>query len=246
MPARARSDLFELDPAEFVAARDELARELKAQGQPDEAAAIRKLRRPTVAVWAVNQVARQDRTVVDALVSCAADARVAQREAIEQRNPERLREALAARRRAFAKVAKAARSVVEASGRSGDAQERDIDDVLNALIATDRMDDVFRSGALTTLPVAAEDAGDLLAAMADSMPEPQAPEPVRKPSKELVKARDAAEHLRAEAEDARRRVVEIEAELERVENELRVARKAQSSAERALERAEERVAKLDG
>src|SRR5262249_38111386 len=51
--------LFALDPNDFVTARDQRARELRKEGEKDEAAAVKALRRPTVPVWALNQVARQ-------------------------------------------------------------------------------------------------------------------------------------------------------------------------------------------
>ena len=50
--------LFALPPADFVAARDRLASELKKAGKKDEAAAVKALGRPAVSVFAVNQLAR--------------------------------------------------------------------------------------------------------------------------------------------------------------------------------------------
>ena len=52
-------DLFALPPAEFIAARDALAKRLKADGDATRAAEVKALRRPSVAAWAVNQVARR-------------------------------------------------------------------------------------------------------------------------------------------------------------------------------------------
>jgi hypothetical protein len=56
---QATSELYALPPEEFVKARDTRARELKADGKRDEADAVRKLRKPTLAAWAVNQLARE-------------------------------------------------------------------------------------------------------------------------------------------------------------------------------------------
>ena len=47
-------ELFTLPPEEFVAARDRLAAELKEAGKADEAAEVKRLRRPSVVAWAVN------------------------------------------------------------------------------------------------------------------------------------------------------------------------------------------------
>src|SRR6266542_1500668 len=76
--------LYELPPGEFVAARDELGRRLRAQPPDDRAAAerVRGLRRPTVAAWAVNQVARRHAELVAELVESGDRLHQAQRGAI--------------------------------------------------------------------------------------------------------------------------------------------------------------------
>src|SRR3954451_13945277 len=52
------NDLYGLPLAQFVPARNALAKELKAAGRRDEAAAVAKLAKATVAAWAANQVLR--------------------------------------------------------------------------------------------------------------------------------------------------------------------------------------------
>jgi hypothetical protein len=52
-------ELYALTPAEFTAARDERARLARQAGQRDEAAAIKKLARPTTSAWLVNQLSRE-------------------------------------------------------------------------------------------------------------------------------------------------------------------------------------------
>lgn len=61
--------LFELRPGEFVAARDRLATRLRAEGHRAEAAEIHALARPTVAAWAVNQLARREPEWTQALAT---------------------------------------------------------------------------------------------------------------------------------------------------------------------------------
>jgi hypothetical protein len=56
-PAEA-DGLYELDPADFIAGRGALAKELKATGEKDTAALVAKLRKPSPVAWALNQVAR--------------------------------------------------------------------------------------------------------------------------------------------------------------------------------------------
>src|SRR5215211_7413411 len=51
--------LYEVPPDEFVTERNALSRELRDAGRRDEAERVRQLRRPSLAVWAGNQLARQ-------------------------------------------------------------------------------------------------------------------------------------------------------------------------------------------
>jgi hypothetical protein len=50
-------ELYREHPEGFVAGRDELAKGLRADGDGDEAARVKKLRRPTAAAWAINRAA---------------------------------------------------------------------------------------------------------------------------------------------------------------------------------------------
>lgn len=74
--------LFALDPGQFVAARDQLAKRLRAEGQRDASAAVKKLRRPTVVAWALNQVARAHPDEVTKLAEAGAAVRRAQAAAL--------------------------------------------------------------------------------------------------------------------------------------------------------------------
>ena len=65
-------ELFAAPPDGFVAAREAIVKELKQAGRRDEAAVVHALRRPTVAVWGVNQMARARPDHLAALVSAGA------------------------------------------------------------------------------------------------------------------------------------------------------------------------------
>jgi hypothetical protein len=60
-------ELFVCPPSGFVEARNALARRLRAQGDREAAAEVSRLRRPTQSVWALNQTARQEAALVEAL-----------------------------------------------------------------------------------------------------------------------------------------------------------------------------------
>jgi hypothetical protein len=51
--------LYQVPPGEFTAARDELAKRLRDEGEREQAEEVKRLRKPPVAVWLVNRLARE-------------------------------------------------------------------------------------------------------------------------------------------------------------------------------------------
>lgn len=70
--------LFELPLDEFTAARNELAKRLKQNGDAAAAEQVRALAKPSVAAWVVNQLARRDTEAVRSLLNLTARLRSAQ------------------------------------------------------------------------------------------------------------------------------------------------------------------------
>jgi hypothetical protein len=64
--------LFSVRPADFVGERNATVKKLKAAGQREAAAAVEKLPRPTLSVWAVNQLARQEPNLLQQLAEATA------------------------------------------------------------------------------------------------------------------------------------------------------------------------------
>jgi len=64
--------LFSVRPADFVGERNATVKKLKAAGRRDDAATVEKLPRPTLSVWAVNQIARQEPALVRRLADATA------------------------------------------------------------------------------------------------------------------------------------------------------------------------------
>jgi hypothetical protein len=61
--------LFAAPPTEFIAERKRIAAALKSAGRRDDAKAIEKIPRPSLALWTVNQIARRDPALVRRLVA---------------------------------------------------------------------------------------------------------------------------------------------------------------------------------
>jgi hypothetical protein len=103
--------------AEFVARRTALARALR-PGDADAAAAVGKLRKPPVSVWAIDQLAVEHPDLVTEVLAAGADAREAQQAvAGGARNGEDLLLASARVREAVEAAVRAATTVLGRSGR---------------------------------------------------------------------------------------------------------------------------------
>ena len=76
----AAEELYGADPATFVAHRTELVKQARSTGDKALATQIGALRRPTVAAWYLNLLARSGATELDALIDLGATMRQAQAE----------------------------------------------------------------------------------------------------------------------------------------------------------------------
>jgi hypothetical protein len=80
---RRLDELYREHPDSFVSGRNQLAKELQAAGDRDEAARIKKLRRPTVAAWLVNRAALSSPSQVDEFAKASRGLEAAQERALE-------------------------------------------------------------------------------------------------------------------------------------------------------------------
>jgi hypothetical protein len=110
--------LYATVPTEFVAARNEVVKELRRAKERDDAALVAALRRPDWTDWALNVAAAQRAEAVDEFVSAAGDVRDAQTAAIEGRDGPDVRTALRTLRDRTADVIREAGAALEGAGRS--------------------------------------------------------------------------------------------------------------------------------
>ena len=195
--AEAMDELADAPPEDFVAARDELAKRLKTAGNADEAARVKKFRKPTVTQWVTDQVRRHHSDDVDALRAASSDVAQAQEAAVTQGDRDALRDATAKRRNAIDTVARAIDEVLASSGRA--AQYRD--DVLHAIEAG--VTDDITSGTF---------------GLREDLDLPKRPTK-KQPARDRVAERRAAEAARA-IDAAEGRVRRARDELEKAESEL--------------------------
>lgn len=261
--ARAPEDLYGLPLEEFTPARDALAKELKAAGQKDEAAEVKKLRKPSLAAWALNRVARENPEAIEALRGAGADLRAAQEEALAG-DAGRLRDAGRDLAEEVDRVAALAADVVQGAGRPASAaQQEKIVSTLRTAAVDDEAGDALARGVLVdeleSTGFSLLGAGAGAAARAPSrvakpasgrtagdgdgykkLPGAERPERKPKPSKEAQEAVEAArrELRRCDAE-ADMAATRARRRAERAEAAAKRAAEAQHEAEDARAEAEE-------
>jgi hypothetical protein len=202
--------LYALPLNEFIAARDELAKRLRAEGERDLADQVKSLRKPTVAVWLVNQLAREREVDVRRLLKAGEALGKAQATA------KGFGEARRDEQEALGRLSSAARG----SGVGPQAADRAIQ-TLRAASLTDEGRELLKRGRLTE---ELEPPGfEALAGMPTAPRRPKPKPPPRK-NPQLKKAQERVKKLKAEAERATReataaaeRLAKAEAELERLE-----------------------------
>lgn len=194
-------DLADVPPEEFVAARDELAKRLKADGKATEAAEVKKLRKPTVTRWVADQVRRHHAGDVEALRTALSNVAAAQETAITSGDRGALAEATAQRRDAMTALRRAVDEVLAANERP--AHHRD--EVLGAIEAE----------------VTAEVASRGTFGVRDDLELPD--RPAKQPTRDRVAERREAQ-ARAAIEAAETRVARAREELETAEAALEAMR----------------------
>jgi hypothetical protein len=234
---------------QFVAERGELVRTLRKQGEREQAASVAKLRKPSVAAWAVNQLVRTQPQSVAELFDAGDALRDAHRTATTGRgDANAMRTASQRERTAVDVLVEAARGLLTSEGHelSPAIIDRVADTLRAAALDTDSRE-LVRDGRLERelrhvgLGVAA-DAG---AGVAPRSP-PSPPPPRRRDAKRRTPAGDtraasATEEARttsaAKEEPGR---AEQQAEAERLKREqaraLKVAREIEAKARRRAER----------
>ncbi|MFC8047610.1 hypothetical protein [Nocardia sp. NPDC057353] len=245
-------ELYGLAPGEFVAARAERVAAAKAAGERELAAAIGALRRPTVAAWAVNLLARSASDEVEALLALGDALRTAQREL----SGVQLRTLTAQRGQVVNALARrAAELAAERERPVGEAVLREVGNTLTAALADPEVAEKVRLGTLASATSYAGfgPAGPELAVVA---PRTSAPKKTgaQRDSAIQRKRGTAAEHdsaiqrrqdAAAEREaELRRRIGEAEAELDTAEAERDSAEKAAATAAEAVRDTASRIAEL--
>jgi len=227
-------DLYGLPLERFTSARDALARSL-AKSDREEAGRVKKLRKPTVAAWAVNQLVRTQPKAIEALFA-AGDALA---EAQAKGQTDDLRAAMTAQRDAQQTLVSRAEGLLDEDGRALSAAvlER-VGETLRAASLDPETRIEVESGCLTK---ELQLSGFLGLASGRSV----RPKPKAKPDQATHRAaRERQQQAEAELRRARSELETADRELAGAQHRRDAAAKALTRAETALYEAREAVKRL--
>ena len=217
-----------------------MAGELKDAGKPDEAAEVKKLRRPSIVAWAVNAASRERPEEVAALREAGRELRRAQRKALSGGGGEDLRRATDDRRALIQTLADAG---VEAIGARGGTHRDAIAETLDAASVDDELGErlqarIIEREARPTAGFGAIEGFEVLQGGGSEDAEDKAEEDPAEVRRERAReARESAQRAAAAeraADKARRRAEELK---EKAAAAVTAAREAESDAKRLSDEA---------
>ena len=241
--------LFELPPEEFTAERNELSKRLKGEGDSSSADAVKRLGKPTVAAWTINQLARRDPDAIRELLAAGDGLREAQQRALQggDGGGDSLRQAQEHERSALRVLTQEAHRILENAGRPASRSVLDqISSTLRAAAVSDDGRALLESGRLS---------GDVEFSGFDALAGMEASgrrAPTRRkaqPRDELAERRREREERERRRRELRERARKLKAEADEAEREAdraeRAAGKARAAAEASRRKAEEAEQALD-
>jgi hypothetical protein len=233
----ATDRLYGADLDAFVAERTRLARELRDAGDPKSSAQLAKLKKPTVAAWALNQLARRRRRDVDLLLDAGHRLRQAQEGVVRGADRVSFEQAQKTERDALRRLTQEAGKLL---GGASPAVLGQISNTLRAAAVSEAGRELLARGRFTT-PLESE-GFDLLGALpvsAAARPKKQARE--KKANDELLKLRARLRELEKELRAAERKAEKSKADWKDSERAAESARVALASAQREVTQAERRA-----
>jgi len=234
-------NLYAALPADFTRARDDLARRLKQTGQVEAAADVKQLRKPTVPLWAVNQLARRHPDDVRALLDAGERLRVAQQAALRGESQE-LRAATADERKVLQGLTQLGAALLREAGHSADPKR--IADTLRAAAVDESGRELLKRGRLSAELEASGFGG--FAGMeipsrskpGEKTAKPPSPAAQRRREERLRRLRERVTKAKSEATKAERAAARAEATLDTARQRLVEANESVRRAEAELTQAE--------
>ncbi len=241
--AGVSEELYGLNPAAFIAARDARVSEARQAGDRELANSLKKLRKPSTGAWLANKLSREQSLDVERLIGLG-DALRSTRDV----DGERIRSASNEKQDVVGRLLRQARSIAKQERQLvSEATELDVKATLDAAFSDPNSAQSLREGCLTTglhysgLGFGAD--ANVRTSTARSRASDRA-----KHSPETAKAKHNLEHAQNEAtlaatevENAQRAVNAAEADLNRLRAALSVATRRATRAYEVASRAQEKL-----
>jgi hypothetical protein len=262
-------ELYALPLDRFTPERDALAKELRSAGDRDAADLVKSQRKPVVAAWALNGLAREDPSGIEELAAVGERLRAAQQRALSGGDTEPLRKATEERRAVVARLAGAARAILEREGTEPGPHADDLMNTLDAAVVAEDAAEALSAGRLTKALNPPSGLGDVTglvalqggrpAGAAKAAEEPSA-EPTSKETKaeadrarerralerELTQTRSKQRRSQEAVERARRLLDDLERRRADAKDRVRAAEAEQRGTAVEIKRLETRLSKLGG
>jgi hypothetical protein len=233
----ATDHLYAVDLDAFVPERTRLSRELRDAGDGAGAERVAKLKKPTVAAWALNQLARQQRRDVDLLLDAGHRLRQAQEGVVGGADREAFEKAQNTQREALRRLTQQASQLL---GGASSQTLSQISGTLRAAAVSEEGRELLARGRFTT-PLEPE-GFDVFGALPAARSAPRKkPARTHKANEELKKARERLRELERAVREAERRAEKLQAESKESERAAESARVALAAAQRELKQAERRA-----
>ena len=221
--------LYDASPDEFVSERKRLVKALKSDGRTAEADQLAKVRKPSVAAWALNRLARDQRRDIDLLLDSGHRLRTAQAGVLRGDAREAFEQARRTERDAIARLLGAAEDLL--GGASASILEQ-VAASLHAAAVSEGGRELLAAGRFTQ-PLTLEG----FDAVAGLGPPPSKRAPKAKPAR----SGDELKQLRAELAAARERLREAERTAHEAHRLAAQAEVNVAEAAEAVRRAEQRL-----
>jgi hypothetical protein len=233
--------LYAAPLADFTSTRNALAQELGTEG-----AQVKMLKKPNLAAWAVNQLARRHADRIEELFAATDRLRRAQRKVLSGGKGTPLREATDERRRIVDRLTNLAADILTEGGHAAAAATLNaVSSSLMSVAADADAADLVRQGRLTKELQAESIVGELGGGLTliegdgDAEPEDEAPvgkdreRAIRAAREQVNDARDRVQQARKALKEAEADVIERTRESDEAERAAKAAREAAEFARRA-------------
>lgn len=233
----ATDDLYAADLEAFVSERTRLARELRDAGDREAAEQLAKLKKPTVAAWALNQLARRNRRDVDLLLDAGHRLRHAQEGVVVGADRAAFEQAQTTEREALRRLTQQASELL--GGASSQVLSQ-LSQTLRAAAVSEEGRELLARGRFTT-PLETE-GFDVFGALPVSRPaKAKQQAKTQKANDELRQARERLRELEQKAKAAEREAARLKGDLTKSERAAESARIAVADAQRQLKEAQRRA-----